>query len=451
MTPIQYVSKVNGNKLYIKRDDLLGFSFGGNKVRIAQEFFADAKRKGANCIIGYGSSRSNLCRVLANMSLSNGMKCHIISPSEQDGTRFKSNNSTLVNQCGVKVHYCEKHNVAETVEKVIKECEDEGLKPYYINGDKYGNGNERVPLYAYEKTYDEIKEQAQNIQILFDYIFLPTGTGMTQAGLLLGLQKSAGCEKIIGISIARDSEKERETINKFLKCAGATQFPKEKVIVTDKYLCGGYGKYDKEVESTILDVYKKYGIPLDPTYTGKAYNGMLEFLKEKQIANKNILFLHTGGTPLFFDFIQSVSAELDVVTCQEEGKLVKFLRCIDNQLVTPLSARVEITEFAKKVLNKGIVYAIEQDNEIVSAIIFYANDVVEKRGYVTLLGTLPEYQGKGHAGKLLKAMERKARFEGMKKIFLDTDISNTKAVALYSKYGFKVDSIQKKVNMVKEI
>ena len=42
-----------------------------------------------------------------------------------------------------------------------------------------------------------------------------------------------------------------------------------------------------------------YGIPLDETYTGKAFMGMSEYIYE--ISDKNILFIHTGGTPLFFD------------------------------------------------------------------------------------------------------------------------------------------------------
>lgn len=56
------------NNIYIKREDLLPFSFGGNKVRIALEFFRDMKQKSKDCIIGYGSSRSNLVRAVANMA-----------------------------------------------------------------------------------------------------------------------------------------------------------------------------------------------------------------------------------------------------------------------------------------------------------------------------------------------------------------------------------------------
>ena len=45
----------------------------------------------------------------------------------------------------------------------------------------------------------------------------------------------------------------------------------------------------------------RYGIPMDTTYTAKAYSGMEEYLIDHEIRKKNILFIHTGGTPLFFD------------------------------------------------------------------------------------------------------------------------------------------------------
>ena len=80
---------------------------------------------------------------------------------------------------------------------------------------------------------------------------------------------------------------------------------KEKVenntIFIDNYIGHGYGKENEEIEDTIRAAMVKYGIPLDSTYTGKAFQGMKKYIAENNIKNKNILFIHTGGTPLFFD------------------------------------------------------------------------------------------------------------------------------------------------------
>ena len=68
----------------------------------------------------------------------------------------------------------------------------------------------------------------------------------------------------------------------------------------------GYGQDDNRVRSTIRMVLKEYGIPLDPVYTGKAFMGMTEYIKKEELKDKNILFIHTGGTPLFFDGLKSI-------------------------------------------------------------------------------------------------------------------------------------------------
>ena len=46
---------------------------------------------------------------------------------------------------------------------------------------------------------------------------------------------------------------------------------------------------------------KKEGIVLDPVYTGKAFYGMKQYIKKNKIEDKNILFIHTGGTPILFN------------------------------------------------------------------------------------------------------------------------------------------------------
>ena len=63
------------------------------------------------------------------------------------------------------------------------------------------------------------------------------------------------------------------------------------------------GNYNETIVKTIEDQYYLNGIPLDTSYTGKAFWGMQEYIKKMKINNKNILFIHTGGLPLFFDKI----------------------------------------------------------------------------------------------------------------------------------------------------
>ena len=49
-------------------------------------------------------------------------------------------------------------------------------------------------------------------------------------------------------------------------------------------------------------MYSRFDIYLDPVYTGKAFSGMKKYIKENKLNDKKILFIHTGGIPLFLDY-----------------------------------------------------------------------------------------------------------------------------------------------------
>lgn len=309
-TLIQKICELENNiSVYMKREDLLPFSFGGNKARIAVELYNDMVKKGMDCMIGYGNLCSNMCRTIANICSGGGIACHIISPADDDGRRVNANNGMLAEACGAVIHKCYKSNVKETVLDVIDECRRSGLKPYYMYGNADGSGNETVLSKAYIDVYREIVMQESQLNTNFDYIFLACGTGMTQSGLVIGNQIYGGNKKIIGISVARQADAERKVIEHYVRrYAGlhSKEISFEKIIVTDEYLCGGYGKYSEELVSMIKHVYFNYGIALDVTYTGKAYLGMIDYIRKNEIINKNVLFIHTGGLPIFFDKIDEI-------------------------------------------------------------------------------------------------------------------------------------------------
>ena len=90
-TPIYEIfdRKQSGNQLYIMREDLLPFSLGGNKVRIANAFFEDMQKKGCDIMIAYGNVRSNLCRVIANECFRKKIPCYMICSFEEGESEEK--------------------------------------------------------------------------------------------------------------------------------------------------------------------------------------------------------------------------------------------------------------------------------------------------------------------------------------------------------------------------
>ena len=90
-TPIEFLpslSKALGGtvNLYIKRDDLLPGSGGGNKTRKLEFCIADALDQGADAIITCGAVQSNHARLTAAWSAKEGLDCHLILEERVKGS-----------------------------------------------------------------------------------------------------------------------------------------------------------------------------------------------------------------------------------------------------------------------------------------------------------------------------------------------------------------------------
>lgn len=302
MTIIQDLGEYKGNHLWMKREDLIPFSFGGNKARKAHLFFREIDKSGNDCVVTYGSGSSNHCRIVANECCRRGLECHIIAPQEASESTF---NSQMMELFGAKITTVPVSEVHNTIEVKIEELRITGKKPYFIEGGGHGN----IGTEAYVQCYEEIKEYEVEQGLHFDYIFFASGTGTTHAGLVCG-QLLAGDERqVVGISIARKNPRGRnvviQSIRDYMSDRASEEAIQTATVFIDDYT-SGYGKDDKRVTDTIETVLKTYGIPLDATYTGKAFMGMTEYIEQNKIEDKNILFIHTGGTPLFFDALNKM-------------------------------------------------------------------------------------------------------------------------------------------------
>ena len=309
-TPIQRLNlpMADGNRIWVKRDDLLPFSFGGNKVRIASSFLEDCIRKGCNAMILYGDRRSNLCRVLSSMCAASGIDAIMVETSEHEETGTVPFNERMIRNLGTRILPCGKTEIRSAVEAAMDTFQKEGKKPYYIYGNSIGEGNEGTAVDAYVRASGEILSWEEESGIKLDYVFTACGTGSTLAGLSVGMLEKKSAAHVVGISISSRSPGRAKSC---LERAAIAWYEREgrrvpgdlerHLHLETGYNCGGYGVRDERVRDLIGEVFRLTSLPLDMTYTGKALRGMLDYLSEQGIRGENVLFLHTGGTPLFFD------------------------------------------------------------------------------------------------------------------------------------------------------
>ena len=175
-TLIQNLGEIHNNIIYIKRDDLIPISFGGNKARKAINFFREIDEGNYDCVVTYGSSSSNHCRIVSSMAAMRKISCYIIGPQEASKPTF---NSILMGWLGAEITIVPVETVHDTIEKKLEHLRKQGRNPYFIAGGGHGN----LGTQAYVDCYEEIREFEKQNQIHFDYIFFASVQGPPRPGL----------------------------------------------------------------------------------------------------------------------------------------------------------------------------------------------------------------------------------------------------------------------------
>lgn len=301
-TPIHFIKNYHSNAIYFKRDDLLPFSFGGNKYRKALNFFKEIIVGDYNTVVTYGSSHSNHVRMVSNLAYKHNIRCIVITPKAKNEGAIPFNQRLTKS---VQAEFIESplENIKETIQSTLFRLKNNHDKPYFIPGGGHGY----LGTQAYVEAFGEILAEEVKMQKEFNYIFLASGTGATQAGLIVGDIINNTYKKIIGISVARNNGTGTKVVEKsvgeYLKTKKINFKHNLNITFVDSYLVNGYGTKNREIVNIIQSYYNEFGVPLDPIYTGKAVWGMEDYIIKKGIKNSNILFIHTGGTPIFFDYI----------------------------------------------------------------------------------------------------------------------------------------------------
>lgn len=310
-TPIQKLEHLTeymgGPQIYIKRDDLLGLTGGGNKTRKLEFLMADALSKGADTIITCGAVQSNHCRLTLAAAVTEGLKCHLVLEQRVPDSYHEhaSGNNFLFHLLGVeRTHVVEGgSDMMAEMEKVADELTAQGRRPYIVPG----GGSNEIGALGYVACAQEILQQSFEMGISFDHIVVTSGSTGTHSGVLTGLMGENAHIPVIGIGI--NKKKDVQTQNVYNLCCklcdelDIPKFSKDEVVVFDDYIGEGYSKVTDGMIKAVSLVAKKEAILLDPVYTGKTMDGMLDLIRKGVFKREEkVLFLHTGGSPSLFAY-----------------------------------------------------------------------------------------------------------------------------------------------------
>ncbi|MDP5274157.1 D-cysteine desulfhydrase [Chengkuizengella axinellae] len=314
-TPIQplcHLSKrLGGPNIYVKRDDLLGLTGGGNKTRKLEFLVADALKQGADTLITTGAVQSNHCRLTLAAAVKEGLRCRLLL--EERNRKYNPNANgnhflfELMDVEQLKV-VPDGTDVVKEMEAMKQELELEGRNGYIV---AEGGGND-IGAMGYMNCSYEILEQSDEMDLKFDHIVTASGSGGTHAGLVAGIHTSKADVSITGINVRRSKLQQEEKVYGIIKNLSNRLIlqdiiPRKTVQCFDDYIGPGYALPSEETINAIQLLAQTEGILLDPVYTGKVMAGLIGLVKKGYFSKEDkVLFIHTGGTPAIYEYASTI-------------------------------------------------------------------------------------------------------------------------------------------------
>ena len=310
-TPLESMIRLSkhlgGPRIWIKRDDYTGLGLGGNKLRKLDVVLKYALDQGADTLVSGGVVQSNSQRLVAAAAAKLGLECHLavyhgrLAPPTQE---YENSGNALLNKLfGATLHdvpWTGDRNSA--IEKLATDLAEQGKKPYII---PYGV-SDGLGAVGYASAILEIADQAAEAGFLPTAVVHCSGSGGTQAGMIVGGSVCLPDTRIIGIDIDAEPERVHNDVSKFGEAAAARldlPFDRTQVKVIAGHAGPAYGVPHAATWDAIVLAGRLEALVLDPVYTGKALAGLIAIIKERHWTNKdNVVFVHTGGTPGVFAY-----------------------------------------------------------------------------------------------------------------------------------------------------
>lgn len=285
--------------LYVKRDDLTGFAFAGNKARPLEFLLAAAIADGADTLVTGGAAASNFCAAAAAAALRAGLRCELVIAGNPRPPGSIGPALALARSWGATVRWtgaAERESVDAGLPEAAAELATAGHRPYLIPR----GGATGIGAVGYALAAVELREQLKAEGIEAERVVVAVGSGGTLAGLVAGNVLLGRPWTLAGASVSRPAEQVAARVLALAgECAGvlgrsggpigAAGIGPEDVIVAD---ARGPGHGLASVEGTAMAerAMRTEGLMTDPVYTAKALG-----LLPRYAGSGTVVFWHTGG------------------------------------------------------------------------------------------------------------------------------------------------------------
>jgi 1-aminocyclopropane-1-carboxylate deaminase/D-cysteine desulfhydrase-like pyridoxal-dependent ACC family enzyme len=281
-------------RLLIKRDDLLSFALGGNKVRKLQMLAAEAQRAGADTLITCGAVQSNHARVTAATGAVLGWRVVLVLSGDPPAQPTGNLARDIVFGADVRL-IADRAARPAMMDEVADEMRRAGRRPFVIPlGGSTPIGAAGMARAIAELSADGIRP---------DVIVHASSSAGTQSGLTAGCALFGLKTRVLGISVDEPAEtlcaNVERLVSRMAAALGAraeTWLGSHPIDVDDSQVGDGYGIATPASEEALTLVARTEGIILDRVYESKAMAGLIARVRDGRFTrDQTVLFWHTGG------------------------------------------------------------------------------------------------------------------------------------------------------------
>jgi D-cysteine desulfhydrase len=301
--------------LYIKRDDVSGKTYGGNKVRKLEFLLAEALRQGRKQVLTFGAAGSNHALATALYARQLGLGCVSMLVPQPNARSVRRN---LLRGCraGAELHLAPGMFAAAcaTLWQLGRHGAFERQFPYLIPP----GGSSPVGMVGFVNAGLELKAQIDAGQIPEpDYVYAASGTMGTVVGLLLGLKVAGLRSKVIAVRVTapqfssmRKARGLFAATNTLLHRADALfpeiDFPESDFEFRHEFYGSLYALYTEAGMQAVRRLHEEEGIKLEGTYTGKTFAAVLADTAAGRLRGKTALFWDTCNSRDFGDDVANL-------------------------------------------------------------------------------------------------------------------------------------------------
>jgi 1-aminocyclopropane-1-carboxylate deaminase/D-cysteine desulfhydrase-like pyridoxal-dependent ACC family enzyme len=307
-TPLEEMPRLSealgGPRILVKRDDLTGLAFGGNKVRAIEFRMADVRAKGCDAFVLVNVAQSNHARLHAAACTRLGLKMVIVKPGPKG--EAPQGNLLLDRMLGVEIvetGTTDPDALNRILDEVMEDLRRRGHKPYAHTREPFSRLAGTV---GFAESAIELKQQLDERGLRADHIFMVGGT--SSAGLGLGGKLLGAGWHVDAVSVGGSKERLLEDqvrlSNRVADLLGLPPVTDESDFTAyDEYVGERYADAPPATLEAIRLAARTDAIFLDPVYTGKAFSGLIgEIRKGRLTKDQTAVFVHTGGLPIIFAY-----------------------------------------------------------------------------------------------------------------------------------------------------